>query len=64
MIAVCMKLEQISPPFAEGTLIELKFKLPACNGCEGGELRMRVLADRAERYRLGDEYHIRIREIV
>ena len=60
---ICMHVESISPPFDGGTLVELKLILSHCHGIEGGELRIRVLADDANKYMHGDAFMMRMRRI-
>lgn len=58
---VCLKLEKMTQPFAHGELVELKFALAPCHGLSGGELFLRMSVEDARRYKLGDEFTLRLR---
>ena len=62
-LAICMRLVSISPPFDANQTVELKFVLPACQDCLGGDMLLRVSPSHAVRYMIGDEYFIRARRI-
>ena len=62
-LGICIKLVAISNPFDADHLVELKFRIPECDDVAGGDLLLRVNAESAKKYMLGDTYYIHLRSL-
>ena len=67
-----MRVTHISPPFNMGQFVEVKFEMErecgrviTSHDCPhgGGELHLRMPADHAPHYTLGDEYAVRLYKV-